>query len=395
MKFEHSPDSESAKQILRQLVQLPITCSARKVDKSLVLFGAGNLGLMARQFFEKVGIHFDYVVDSNPVHHRADPFWAGIDVLAPAEVPREERSSVLMAICVATTPFSTLSGELGSMGWTDLVPFYDIAEAYRDRHPLGNGWFAGRLNQTDIENIELTLTDWQDATSRAHHLQFIAWHALREDWLFDDSPVTIGDRYFIPEVLSLLHSDEVFCDLGAHHAEVIVHFLQTSENRFKEIWAIEPDAENLAHLRAELQKLAPWTQEKISVLPCAVAAQNGRSKFFQGLGYASQLCDIGPDVIDVKTVDQLHLAPTFLKLHLEGGELDAMRGGLQTLKRYRPIIAATTYHNRQGLWEGPRWLMEELQNYTFIFRLHSWCGTGAVVYGIPNERMSKGGANAL
>lgn len=395
MKFEHSPDIERAKQILQQLIQKPITCAPRKVDKPLVLYGAGNLGRMAKQYFEKIGIPFKYVVDSNPEPHRSDPFWAGVDIISPKDVTPKERSEILLAICVATTPFSRLSAELGSLGWTDLVPFYDIAEAYRDRHPLGNGWFSGKLNQTDIENVELVLSGWQDDISRAHHLQFIAWHALREDWLFDDAPVTQSDRYFIPEIVSLLRSDEIFCDLGAHHAEVILRFLQTTGNRFKEIWAIEPDRENLSQLRTELQKLESGMAQKIHVLTCAVGAQEGSGNFFHGLGYASQLCDLGQHSIEVTTIDRLSLAPTFLKFHLEGGELDAMKGGLQTLKRHRPLIAATTYHNRQGLWKVQKWLIATLPDYKFHFRLHSWCGTGAVVYGIPNERSTQGKSNEV
>lgn len=386
MKFGHAPDIGSAKQILRQLAQTPIVCAPRKVEKPLVLYGAGNLGRMAKQYFEQIGIPIKYAVDSNPEPHRSDPFWAGVNIISPEDAPPRERAESLLAICVAMTQFSRLSAELGSLGWADRVPFYDIAEAYRDRHPLGNGWFSGKLGQADIENIELVLAGWQDDVSRAHHLQFIAWHALREDWLFDDAPVTIGDRYFIPEVVSLLRSDEIFCDLGAHHAEVILRFMQIMENRFKEIWAIEPDRENLSRLRTELQKLESRVAQKIHVLTCAVGAQEKGGNFFHGLGYASQLCDLGQHPIEVTTIDRQSLAPTFLKVHLEGGELDALKGGLQTLKRHRPLIAATTYHNRQGLWEVPKWLMENLVDYVFCLRLHSWCGTGAAIYGIPKER---------
>lgn len=389
MKFEHSPDSTNANQILQHLAKEPITCAPRQVDKPLVLYGAGNLGRMARQYFDKVGIPIKFVVDSNWELHSRDPFWAGIDIINPKDVSPNERSDSLLAICVATSQFTPLQTDLSQQGWTDSVPFYDIAEAYRDRHPLGNGWFSGRLNQNDIENIELVLSRWQDDISRAHYLQFIAWHTLREDWIFDDAPVTIDDRYFIPEVVPLLSNDEVFCDLGAHHAEVITRFLQTTENIFEKIWAIEPDIENLIVLRKELLKLKMETAQKIHVLNCAIGAEQEIGNFFPGLGYASQLCELGNNTVKVSTIDQLALAPTFLKLHLEGGELDAMKGGLQTLIRCRPIITATIYHNRQGLWETPKWLFESLENYKFYLRLHSWCGTGAVMYGIPNERATK------
>ena len=87
-----------------------------------------------------------------------------------------------------------------------------------------------------------------------------------------------------------------------------------------------------------------------------------------------------------RALDALGLNPTFLKLHLEGGELAALKGARQTLLSRRPIVAATVYHNADGIWRTPLWLMETLPDYHFLFRSHGWCGTGAVVYAMPAER---------
>jgi FkbM family methyltransferase len=157
-------------------------------------------------------------------------------------------------------------------------------------------------------------------------------------------------------------------------------------NRFNEIQAIEPDAVNLSRLRRNLDGIDGIEKQRIRVLPVAVGDEEGDRRFFEGLGYASQFCDLGERLVDVKTLDRLAMAPTFLKLHLEGWELDALKGGLTTLAHYRPLIAATTYHNCLGLWRLPKWLMDHLPNYEFLLRLHSWCGTGSVIYAIPNER---------
>lgn len=46
----------------------------------------------------------------------------------------------------------------------------------------------------------------------------------------------------------------------------------------------------------------------------------------------------------------------------------------------------TAYHNEAGLWPLPTWLMDNLTSYRHYFRLHSWCGTGAVIYCVPEER---------
>jgi FkbM family methyltransferase len=380
------PDAKAAARLLRTLAARRPPVGPRRVDKPLVLYGAGNLGHLAREYFDRLEIPIAAVVDSRPDAHRADPFWQGLEVLGPADVPAGLHRDALLAVCVATAPMEDLRASLEAQGWRDVVPFYDVSEAYRDRHPLGNGWFAGELGGDDVGAIEEVLARWDDDVSRAHHLQFIAWHALREDWLFGGAPVTAGDRYFIPEVRGSLTPAEVFVDAGAHHGEVCRRFFDLVDGRFREMWAIEADRLSIPVLSRELETLDPAPGGRARLLTCALGETSGPQPFFEGLGYASQLCAFGHDTIDVARLDDLAVEPTFLKLHLEGGELPALRGGVTTITRSRPIVTLTSYHSALGMWQVPKWLMDTLSGYRFLTRLHSWCGTGSVVYAIPAER---------
>ena len=386
-KFVRAPDPAAASALLRDLAARPWPSVPRQIDKPLVLYGAGNLGKMARVYLERVGVEFLYVVDANPQRYLDDPLWRGVAIVSPQDVPMAQRQRVLLAVCVVTVPFGDVSGPLAAAGWNDVVPFYDLAEACRDRHVLGNGWFAGGLSSADVARTEQVLVRWGDDASRAHHLQFIAWHGLREDWLFDDAPVSSDDRYFVPQLRQALRDDEVFVDIGAHHGEVSLKFMQIVGCRFKEIWMIEPDPENLGRIRVELQENGWSGDARVKVLNCALGEREGRQPFFEGAGYASKLSELGRTPVEVKTLDQLGVAPTLVKLHVEGGELAVLQGGLETIKRQRPMLAVTTYHNRLGLWELPGWLMDNLPDYVFLWRQHTWCGTGSIMYCFPHERV--------
>ena len=46
------------------------------------------------------------------------------------------------------------------------------------------------------------------------------------------------------------------------------------------------------------------------------------------MGHLSQLSSIGRDTISTKALDDLNLNPTFVKIHLEGNEYNALKGGL-------------------------------------------------------------------
>lgn len=392
VKFTEAPNRKIARQMLHKIAKRPDSFVPRKIDKPLILYGAGNLGKMAKEYFEKLGIPFMFVVDANPDLHRRDPFWAGIEIYGIHDVPIKQRESSLLAICIVTTSFSQVTAPLKEQGWRDVVPFYDIAEAYRDRHPLSNGWHSGFLTDEDIIGIESVLCRWEDDISRAYYLQFIAWRSLREEWIFDDAPVTIHDRYFIPQVISILHDREVFVDIGAHHGEVIIRFLTEVKNEYNEIYVIEPDKENLIHLRNFLKEHisnAPTEREKLHLLECALGSAMDEKLFYHGLGYASQFSESGQTKVDVKCLDNLLIPATFIKIHTEGWEHNVISGGLETLINNRPTLVVTSYHNQEGLWHLPAQIMTCLENYAYYFRLHSWHGTGGVIYAIPRERSLK------
>lgn len=287
-----------------------------------------------------------------------------------------------VAVCVVTSPYVPIERELLGRGFKMVVPFYDLAENFRHLHPLSNGWFADHFTASDVRNICGVMTQWADDVSRAHHLQFLAWRRLREEWSFADAPIPDCARFFIPEITSILHDHETFVDAGAHHGSVSLLFIHQVRNHFKRIVAIEPDTES----RTIYKDMLCW-DKRIKVHPCALAQHEGIANFHGGLGYASQLSPTGHEYVITYPLDALKLTPTFVKFHLEGAEFSALKGAKHTLIIHRPIVAITVYHNSDGIWQTPLWLMENLVDYKFLFRVHSWCGTGAVIYGIPNERM--------
>lgn len=393
--FSSLPDRETANALLGEIAAMRADLHPRMVDRPLALYGAGDLGRMARAYLAHVGVQVDFVIDRNADRLAELPEWRDVPLLKPDAVPERARRSMLLAVCVATAPYAPLEAELSRAGWCDVVPFYDVAEAYRDRHPLSNGWFAPSFSERALAALGAVLAGWADDRSRAYHLQFITWRRLREEWIFDGAPVTTYDRYFIPEVRGLLTDREAFADIGAYDGGVVRRFLEVVKGRRGPLWAIEPDPRNLARLRETFVRLSLAGEPDVRIIASAVADVEGEVPFAAGLGYASQISELGQSAVAVTTIDRLEIAPSFLKLHLEGGEYAALRGARAMIARCRPLLAVTSYHNALGLWELPLWLMEALPDYRFLMRLHSWVGTGALIYGIPRSRhRAKAAGNA-
>ncbi|HDZ73390.1 MAG TPA: hypothetical protein ENH55_11590 [Aurantimonas coralicida] len=386
--FDTMPHSSGASALLRAVnAAAPGGSPVVPGNRPLWLYGAGDLGKLARSHLDAVGQPIAGVVDRNAEAHANDPAWAGIPVHAPETVSKEVKAKTLLAISIVTSPYAPLHKVLNDQGWTTIVPVYDVAEAFRDRHPLSNGWFASQLSELELEEADLVLAAFADDASRAHYLRFAAWRLGRQEWDFAGAPVAPRERFFIPEIKAALRPDERFLDAGAHHGGVTARLLAETEGVFSTVWAVEPDEASRAALRSYVEGLPPQLRDRIHVVDAVLGARREPVRFHDGLGYASQIAVTGQVLRSSEPLDGLDLDVTFIKLHLEGAELAALIGARETLHRCRPLVALTVYHDAAGLIETPRWLMRNMPDYAIFMRTHAWCGTGAVLYALPKERL--------
>lgn len=75
----------------------------------------------------------------------------------------------------------------------------------------------------------------------------------------------------------------------------------------------------------------------------------------------------------------------FIKLDIEGSELEALRGAANTLKQHRPQLAVCIYHSTDDLIDVPLFLGQTLVNYHYRLRHYSASIWDSVLYAIPNE----------
>ncbi|WP_394690681.1 FkbM family methyltransferase [Hoeflea sp.] len=385
--FDSIPSRAEARMLLGELAEEMCPAAAVVPTGPLVIYGAGTFGRMALDFLNDVGIAPAMVIDARADEIRNSDVWAGIDLRAPDQVSAELKAEALIAVSIVTSPVTPILSQLREQGWRQAVPFYDIAESFRSTHPLSNGWFAGPLQAEDLTGIAESLDAWDDDLSRAHHLMFLAWRLARQEWRFEDVTINNSNRFFVPEIVAALTGDELFVDGGAHNGSVSQHFLAATGPASR-IVAFEPDSANADQYAAWVQSLPNEDRSRIELRREALDVRSRRRSFHAGLGFMSQFSQTGSTEILTRTLDTAGLAPGFVKLHLEGGELDALKGGLASFEAARPILAVTVYHNADGIWRTANWMRENLTGYRLLMRTHSWCGTGAVIYALPNERKS-------
>ncbi len=61
----------------------------------------------------------------------------------------------------------------------------------------------------------------------------------------------------------------------------------------------------------------------------------------------------------------------YLKLDIEGSELEALRGSAKTIVRWKPKMAICVYHKPEDLWTLPTYIKSLRADYEFQFRHHT------------------------
>ncbi len=139
----------------------------------------------------------------------------------------------------------------------------------------------------------------------------------------------------------------------------------------------------------------------IKIIQKAVGDKIGNAEFFVGTRewHGSSYADFTGRTfhkdkfkkitVDVTTIDvfckENNIRPDFIKMDVEGAELFALKGGIETIKKVRPQLAISIYHTESDFVNIPIYLYENLENYVYKLGHYSPRVTETVIYAIPKE----------
>jgi hypothetical protein len=101
----------------------------------------------------------------------------------------------------------------------------------------------------------------------------------------------------------------------------------------------------------------------------------------------SKIDEKGEDIIQCIAIDDvLHgFKPTFIKMDIEGAEVEALKGAENTIKAYLPQLAICVYHRLSDIWEIPLLIKSFYEGYKFYLRSYNFMGLETVLYAFPDK----------
>ena len=105
---------------------------------------------------------------------------------------------------------------------------------------------------------------------------------------------------------------------------------------------------------------------------------------------APRLASDGNVVVECIPIDELvpePPAPTFIKMDIEGAQLDALEGARRSIQTNRPILSVCVYHKQDDLWRIPLFIDALVEEYRLFLRPHEVDGKQLVCYAVPANRL--------
>lgn len=174
-----------------------------------------------------------------------------------------------------------------------------------------------------------------------------------------------------------------YVDCGAYDGDSYEELIACPDITCKQAFLLEPDAENFSRL---VRQVALGGTNAVC-LPMAAAQTYSILTFNAGQGEACSLSQDGAGTsIAAVALDQMLpcLPVDLIKLDVEGAEAQVLRGGEQIIRRSRPTLIVSLYHNPEDLWELPELLFNFCPNYRFYIRQHCPNTFESVLYAVPN-----------
>lgn len=192
-------------------------------------------------------------------------------------------------------------------------------------------------------------------------------------------------QYFdLPELKKYQKKDEVFIDAGAFDGQTSAMFAKWAGN-YKKIFVLEPDPQN----REKCQKALDLIGAKYELLPFGAWNKREELSFMAGLNGASHVEGNRPESSEKQIIvqadkldDLIHEKVSFIKMDIEGAEINALKGAEKIIKTYKPKMAVCVYHKKEDIWEIPKLILGYVPEYKLYLRHYSLSKDETVLYCI-------------
>jgi len=339
------------------------------IDESVAIYGAGNFGRWVVETLTRLGHRVPTILDRNFDNHR------DTSVSDPKEWIPDTRQLVL-ALFSPGPDLRALVRQYPKFESLELITAPSLFRYLRGKGIETSRYWLSSDRLAPVRNdqtrqVLANIVDERSMELASSWLRFSEFGGL--DSLVDPSP--LHDQYCGPNG-EYLPDSGVILDCGAYVGDSLSAWARNRSSNLR-IVAFEPNSDAFR----QLSKRAATARNETITLPLGVTDESGQFTVL-GSGVSSRLTKDPQGSVHGCALDDVvqGLPVSFIKMDIEGGELDALRGAFTTIKRWRPTLAISVYHRPEDLLTIPLWVHRQFPGYEISLECYAHQYFESVMY---------------
>jgi FkbM family methyltransferase len=177
--------------------------------------------------------------------------------------------------------------------------------------------------------------------------------------------------------------NEIYIDCGVLDGGTIKEFSDFTNGRYNKIYGFEPDDSSY---RRTLNNLQEQKILRVEMINKGVWSEETELSFIAKGDGGSCIIPQGQEVVSVTTIDHVvgNDFVTFIKMDIEGSELEALHGAAKTIQRTKPRLAICIYHKPEDILGIPLYIQSLVPEYKYYIRQQAVCVGDLVLFALAD-----------
>jgi len=336
--------------------------------EAFIIFGAGNTGKKVHRILNSIGKRTSYFLVSTTPQQEFTATGIPIYSLEAHSSSEEVNTPVIIAIFNREKESSipAITSQLRAKGYSLIINYFEFHAIFAEE--IGDVFWLTKpsffqQNKTYFADCLKLFKEEKSTMLYGEILHFL--DTFNPEVL---SKPDMENQYF-PDDLHIWDGTNAFVDIGAYDGQNIID-ASNKVGILSQVVAFEPDLKNFERI----SRISDWhTITKQAILfPCGVWSETRTLHFTSDNGESSAVLNEGTGVVTVVALDDIlkGIIPGFIKMDIEGAELEALYGAKNIITRYKPSLALSIYHNPSHLFEIALLINSWNLGYKFTLRFH-------------------------
>ncbi len=188
--------------------------------------------------------------------------------------------------------------------------------------------------------------------------------------------------YFDLEGLRPCKEKEVFVDAGCFDGFTTRQFFEWCNGKGYS-YCLEPDAKNIAAIKKNLAGYGNYEVINRALwAETTTLSMNARGNFATSVSKSYEEGNLHKTQAVALDDILLDKGVTFIKMDIEGAEVEALHGAARVISEQKPRLAISIYHKPEDIWTIPKTILDFCTDYKFYLRHYSFSDYDTVLYAV-------------